>query len=243
MAKTERLDKLTAKTFGLSRSEAVKAIKSGRVSLKGDIVRDPELKTNPASPIALDGEEGFYEKYVYIMMDKPEGYLSATEDAGGEAVTELLPDGLRRRRLGIVGRLDRDATGLLLLTDNGELNHRLTSPKYHMDKVYKVKLDGKATEEDITAFAEGMDLGDFTAMPARLEIMEEGDLCLVTIKEGKFHQVKRMFEKRGLTVLLLRRLSIGGLCLDGSLGAGGWRYLTDEEKKYLEEKSGIKQKN
>lgn len=243
MAKNERLDKLTAAAFGLSRSEAAKAVKGGRVSLNGQTVTDPERKISPTEVIFLDGQRGIYEKYIYIMMDKPEGYLSATEDREGEPVTALLPDGLRRRKLGIVGRLDKDAAGLLLLTDNGELNHRLTSPRYHMDKVYRVRLDGRADEEDIRAFADGMELGDFKAMPARLEIMGEGEICLVTIKEGKFHQVKRMFEKRGLTVLSLRRLSIGGLRLDDALGAGGWRYLTAEEKKYLEEKSGIKQKN
>ncbi len=237
-----RLDKLTAQAANMTRSQAVAAIKKGRVTVDGAICRVPDQKVEENALLLVDGQPVTYEKYVYLMMDKPAGYLSATEDTRDPSVTELLPEALQKRSLGIVGRLDKDTTGLLLLTDNGELNHRLTSPKYHMDKVYLATLDVPADERDIRDFESGMDLGDFIAMPGKLEIdAADGRNCRVTIREGKFHQVKRMFRACGKTVVALRRISIGGVSLDDTLGAGGWRRLTPAEKAYLLENCGLKE--
>ena len=235
-----RLDKLTAQAADMTRTQATAAIKKGRVTVDGVVVRTPDQKVDETAVLLLDGQPVTYEKYVYLMMDKPAGYLSATEDTRDPSVTELLPEALQKRSLGIVGRLDKDTTGLLLITDNGELNHRLTSPRYHMDKVYAATLDVPAEQRDVRDFAEGMDLGDFVAMPGRLEIdPRDGRLCRVTIREGKFHQVKRMFRACGKTVVALRRLSIGGVSLDDTLGAGGWRRLTEKEKAILLENCGL----
>ena len=237
-----RLDKLTAQAADLTRTQATAAIKKGRVTVDGIVVRTPDQKVSETAQLCLDGQPVTYEKYVYLMMDKPQGYLSATEDTRDPSVTELLPESLQKRSLGIVGRLDKDTTGLLLLTDNGELNHRLTSPRYHMDKVYLATLDVPADERDVRDFESGMDLGDFTAMPGKLEIdPEDGRNCRVTIREGKFHQVKRMFRACGKTVVALRRISIGGVSLDDTLGMGGWRRLTEKEKLHLLENCGLKE--
>lgn len=238
----QRLDKLAASAFNISRAQAQNAVRKGLVSVGGEVCRSPEKKFPENSELSMGGVTGAYEKYVYIMMDKPEGYLSATEDTRDPTVTELLPEELTRRRLGICGRLDKDTTGLLLITDDGELNHRLTSPRYHLDKVYIAGTDRPAGEDDVRAFAEGMDLGDFTARPARLEILDDdGMTCRVTISEGKFHQIKRMFAQRGIEVLSLRRVAMGGILLDDTLGPGGFRRLTQAEREYLTDKCGIKQ--
>ena len=239
---SERLDKRVASSFGLSRAQAQEAIKRGRVHVDGAAVKRPEEKPPAGAVIELDGQAGKSEKYVYIMMDKPEGYLSATEDKNDRTVLELLPQNLRRRSLGIVGRLDKDVSGFLLITDDGELNHRLTSPRRHVDKVYEAWLDGPVGQDEVDAFAAGLELSDFTARPALLQPDEDDPChCHVTISEGRFHQVKRMFERVGRHVAALRRISIGGLCLDGSLGRGGWRKLSNEEREYLERKCGIRQ--
>lgn len=237
-----RLDKLTAQAADMTRTQATAAIKRGRITVDGEVCRVPDQKVPETAQLLLDGQPVTYEKYVYLMMDKPTGYLSATEDTRDPSVTELLPEALQKRSLGIVGRLDKDTTGLLLITDNGDLNHRLTSPRYHMDKVYLATLDVPADHHDVRDFESGMDLGDFTAMPGKLEIdPEDGRKCRVTIREGKFHQVKRMFRACGKTVVALRRISIGGVSLDDTLGAGGWRRLTEEEKKFLLENCGLKE--
>ena len=235
-----RLDKLLASSASISRTQAQEAIRRGRVTVDGEVVRLPEKKVDEKAALLLDGKPLNYEKYVYIMMDKPAGYLSATEDTRDPSVTELLPEDLRKRSLGIVGRLDKDTTGLLLLTDDGELNHRLTSPRYHMDKLYDATLDLPAEKKDIEVFASGIEFSDFTAMPAKLEIGEDPHRCLVTLREGKFHQVKRMFEKCGKKVVALRRISIGEVEMDGSLGPGGYRRLTDKERDSLLFACGLK---
>ena len=225
-----RLDKLLASSASISRTQAQEAIRRGRVTVDGEVVRLPEKKVDEKAALLLDGKPLNYEKYVYIMMDKPAGYLSATEDTRDPSVTELLPEDLRKRSLGIVGRLDKDTTGLLLLTDDGELNHRLTSPRYHMDKLYDATLDLPAEKKDIEVFASGIEFSDFTAMPAKLEIGEDPHRCLVTLREGKFHQVKRMFERVGKSVVYLKRTAIGNLTLLDSQKTGE---VTEVEKDWL----------
>lgn len=237
-----RLDKFVSTAAGISRAQAQIAIRSGKVTALGEVCKIPEKKVDEEMEISLEGHRLFYEKCIYIMMDKPKGYLSATEDTRDPSVTELLLPEQRRRSLGIAGRLDKDTTGLLIITDDGELNHRLTSPKYHLDKVYEAVLDTEASDQDVDQFAGGMELGDFTALPARLEIDPSDRLrCRVTIGEGKFHQVKRMFERCGKKVVELRRLSMGGLLLDAALEPGGSRVLKPCERDYLLKKCGLKQ--
>ena len=168
--------------------------------------------------------------FVYVMLYKPEGLLSATEDRRQKTVLDLLPKELRRRGLFPVGRLDKDTTGLLLLTDDGALAHALLSPKKHVDKVYLARVEGRVDRSDISALAEGMTLGDGTrCLPAGLEPLGDGSQCRVTLREGKYHQVKRMLAARGKPVLTLKRLSMGGLALDEELKPGEWRFLTKEE--------------
>ena len=228
----ERLDKIISSRCLLTRTEAAKAIRRGRVSVDGKVCTIPDSKFDICeNVITLDGNKVKRSPYLYIMMNKPEGVLSATEDKNCATVLDLLPEEYARRGLGVVGRLDKDATGLLLLTDDGQLNHWLTSPKSHAPKLYRVTTDKPALPEHIDAFASGMDLGDFIAKPGKL-ILGEGE-SFVEISEGKFHQVKRMFEKVGLHVLTLKRLRIGALQLDESLGAGEYRLLTEEEEEQI----------
>ena len=222
-----RLDKVLATLTLISRTDAQSAMKAGRVAVDGVIARDGKVKVDSDNQtILLDGRRVEGDGFVYLMLYKPVGVLSATEDKKG-AVTamDLLPEEYRKAAPGVVGRLDKDAEGLLLLTNNGELNHRLTSPNHHADKLYRVTLDIPATAEDVRAFAEPMDLGDFTTQPGKLELLEDGKTALVTIHEGKFHQIKRMFAHQGKTVQTLKRLSIGPLVLDENLEAGQWRGL------------------
>ena len=226
-----RLDKVLATCTLISRTDAQAALKAGRVTVDGVPVRDGKGKVDSDTQvILLDGKRVEGDGFVYVMLYKPVGVLSATEDKKG-AVTamDLLPEEYCKAAPGVVGRLDKDAEGLLLLTNNGELNHRLTSPKHHADKLYRVTLDIPATAEDVAAFAAPMDLGDFTTQPGRLELVEDGKTALVTIHEGKFHQIKRMFHHRGKTVQTLKRLSIGPLVLDERLAPGDWRPLTGGE--------------
>ena len=226
-----RLDKVLATCTLISRTDAQAALKAGRVTVDGVPVRDGKGKVDSDTQvILLDGKRVEGDGFVYVMLYKPVGVLSATEDKKG-AVTamDLLPEEYRKAAPGVVGRLDKDAEGLLLLTNNGELNHRLTSPKHHADKLYRVTLDIPATAEDVAAFAAPMDLGDFTTQPGRLELVEDGKTALVTIHEGKFHQIKRMFHHQGKTVQTLKRLSIGPLLLDEMLAPGDWRPLTGGE--------------
>lgn len=237
-----RLDKYVSTAAAISRTQAQTAIRQGRVEIDGAPQKKPETKVSGSENITLDGVGIKYEEYVYLMMDKPEGYLSATEDSRDRTVMELLPEELLRRPLGIVGRLDRDTTGLLILTDNGVVNHRLTSPKYELEKVYEATLNRDATDEDVKAFAAGIAFEDFVAKPAILEIDKNNpNKCRVTITEGKYHQVKRMFLKCGKEVVTLRRISIAGVTIDESLGHGGVRHLHDDERDHLLKKSGFKQ--
>lgn len=231
----ERLDKLLASTGRWSRKEVKDLVRQGRVRADGGPVKKPEEKFDPeAVCLTVDGQPVDCAPFVYVMMDKPAGLLSATEDRNQKTVVDLLPEHLRRRGLFPVGRLDKDTTGLLLLTDDGPLAHELLSPKKHVDKVYLARVDGVVDASDVAALAEGMVLGDgLHCLPAGLEPLEDGSRCLVTLREGKYHQVKRMLAARGKPVLELRRLSMGPLALDNALGAGEWRMLTPAEVKAL----------
>ena len=224
-----RLDKAVA-LCGLTRSEARKAVAAGRVTVDGATARDPAAQVDPAR-VRLDGQ-GAAPTELYIMLNKPAGVITATEDSRLPTVVDLLPDALRRRGPGPVGRLDRDVTGLVLLTTNGQLAHRLISPRWKAEKVYRARCEGRLTDADARAFAEGIALSDFTARPARLEILEAGDaqsVADVALTEGKFHQVKRMFAAVGHPLAALQRRRIGCVALDESLDEGEWRMLSEDE--------------
>lgn len=227
-----RLDKFLS-AQGLSRKQARAAIASGQVSVNGEVQGDPGFILDPISArVLFQGRALGYQRHMHLMLHKPAGLLTATTDARQKTVMDLLPEELRRRALGPVGRLDKDVTGLLLLTDDGQLAHRLISPKWTVEKVYLARVEGALDAADIQAFQEGIALSDFTARPARLEILEP-DLGRLTITEGKFHQVKRMFAARGKPVLRLHRESVGGVSLDPALECGKFRPLTAEEEGAL----------
>ena len=211
----ERLDKLLAATGRWSRREVKGLVKAGRVLVDGVPAAAPEQKLDPGrSRVLVDGEEAVFRQFTYVMLNK----------------LDLLPPELRRRGLFPVGRLDKDSEGLLLLTNDGDLAHRLLSPKYHVDKVYYIRTDAPLTEEDRAAFAGGVLLADGTeCLPAGLEPLGDGREALVTLHEGKFHQIKRMIASRGAAVCQLKRLSMGTLVLDEGLRPGGFRLLTNEE--------------
>ena len=233
-----RLDKILADTGRWSRKEARELIRRGCVTVDGEAALSAE-KRYDAEQISLvvNGEPIRHETYSYIMMNKPAGVISATNDRRQKTVLDLLSPELQKRGLFPVGRLDRDTTGLLLLTNHGELAHRLLSPAYHVEKVYLAHTQGAVDAEDCAAFARGMLLADGErCLPAQLiRIDGEPDRCLVTLREGKYHQVKRMLAARGKPVLSLKRLSMGSLTLDEGLEPGAYRALTaDETEKLIE---------
>ena len=230
-----RLDRILADGGAASRSEARRLIKAGRVSVNGRTAVNAEQKANPCSDdIRLDGRK-IEGKMVYIMLNKPADVISATEDREQRTVLDLLPEELRRRGVFPVGRLDKDTTGLLLLTNDGDFAHVVISPKRHVDKVYEVYVDGSLDNGDIAAFGDGIELRDGSrCLPALLSADEnDPSHAVVTISEGKYHQVKRMFASRGKPVSSLKRLCIGKLYLDEGLEPGQWRKLTSQEIKLI----------
>ncbi|MEF2822071.1 MAG: pseudouridine synthase [Oscillospiraceae bacterium] len=226
----ERLDKLLAGTGKWSRREVKALVRQGLVRVDGRLAASAEDKLDPAAAVVtVAGETISLCRFTYVMLHKPAGVLTATEDRKQPTVLDLLPPELRRIGLAPVGRLDKDTEGLLLLTNDGELAHRLLSPKYHVDKRYLARVDGELSAADMEAFARGMTLGDgLECLPAGLEVLPDR-VCIVTLREGKFHQVKRMLAARGAPVLYLKRLSMGPLTLDDSLAAGAYRLLRAEE--------------
>lgn len=236
----ERLDKVIANRGVASRREVKALVRQGRVLVDGVPAAAPDMKVAAETAvITVDGMTLGCERYIYLLLHKPAGVLTATEDKRQPTVLDLIPQEWRRRDLAPVGRLDKDTEGLLLLTDDGELTHRLLSPKYHVDKVYYARVEGVPDEQDAAAFAEGLLLGDgLQCLPAKLEPLGGGE-CLVTLREGKFHQVKRMLASRGKPVQYLKRLSMGPLRLEPELAAGQCRLLTEEELFALRNVCGL----
>lgn len=227
---------------GFTRRQAKAAVADGRVSVDGVFAKDPGLRLSGNERVALDGALVKDAKDLHLMMYKPEGYVTAREDARAPAVMELIPESLRKRGLGPVGRLDKDVTGLLLLTSDGQLAHRLISPKRRVEKRYRATVEGRLTGGDIQRMREGIELRDFVCLPANLDILsaENGFSCAeLSIFEGKYHQVKRMFSAIGHPVTVLHRLSIGGVSLDPALAPGGFRPLTREEERRLYTLTGL----
>ena len=240
MAKKQRIDKILSNLGYGSRSEIKKYCKQGSVVVNGSEVSNPGTQVDTENDeILFNGEEVIYREYIYLMMNKPDGYISATTDKYDPTVLDLIDLSYLAFEPFPVGRLDKDTEGLLVLTNDGKLSHRVLSPKKHVPKTYYAKIDGVVTEEDVEAFLEGVVLDDgYKTMPSPLNILKSDDESEIelTIHEGKFHQVKRMFESVGKKVVYLKRLSMGNLKLDESLELGEYRELTDEEVKLIEER-------
>lgn len=232
----QRVDKLLGDTGRWSRKEAKELIRKGQVLVNGKTVRKPEEKADPEqAQVTVCGEVVPWQAKCYLLLHKPAGVLTATEDRRQKTVLDLLPEPYRKQGVAPVGRLDKDTTGLLLLTNDGALTHQLLSPKYHVPKVYLAEIDGTADEADVAAFARGMTLGDGTeCLPAGLEPLEPGR-CRVTLFEGKYHQVKRMLAARGKPVTALHRQTFGPLSLEAELFPGQCRLLTEGEVNALRE--------
>ncbi|MBS4537817.1 rRNA pseudouridine synthase [Clostridium sp. D2Q-11] len=237
MAKKERLDKILSNLGYGTRKEIKGKIKAGLVKVEGKIIKDSSLKVNPGdSLIEFNNKEIDYRKYIYLLMNKPQGVISATDDNYHKTVIDLIDNEFKAFEPFPVGRLDKDTEGLLLLTNDGKLAHNLLSPKKHIDKKYYVEVKGELTSKDEIAFKDGIDIGekDIT-LPADLQIISSGKISTgyVTIREGKFHQVKRMFKELGKEVVYLKRVSMGELLLDPNLRLGEYRELTTKELEKL----------
>ncbi len=228
-----RLDKFLCEAGAGSRSEVKLLIKKGRVTINGTVAKAPETKVDEKNDqVALDAQPLSYEKFVYYMLHKPAGVVTATRDNHEKTVMELLKDA-PGKDLFPAGRLDKDTEGLLLITNDGALSHRLLSPAKHVDKTYLVRTKAPVTDEMRRRLEEGVDIGDEKpTLPAKTELTEDGGL-LLTVTEGRFHQVKRMLSAVGNEVVYLKRLSMGPLVLDGALSKGEYRALTPEEKAAL----------
>lgn len=231
-----RLDKYLADMGCGTRSQVKREIAGGSVMVNGAPARRPEDKIDTEKDsVVFRGSPVGYVEYEYFMLNKPAGVVSATEDRKERTVLDLI-DARQRKDLFPVGRLDKDTEGLLLITNDGEMAHRLLSPKKHVDKVYYAKVAGRITEEHVRLFAEGVDIGDEKpTLPAELTVLSSGEISEIelVIREGRFHQVKRMFQAAGGEVTYLKRLRMGSLVLDGELEPGEYRKLTEEEVRAL----------
>ena len=232
----ERLDKVLAGQSTWSRREVRDWIKGGLVTVNGAPVRDPGQKIiQETDRVAVKGREITMRRNLYLMMDKPAGVVSASRDDGCPTVVDLVPPELKRPGLFPAGRLDKDTTGMVIITDDGALAHRILSPKSHVPKVYLAHIDSFITNAMIQGFAQGIPVGEEgVTLPAELVALDL-DLARVTLREGMYHQIKRMFASYGAKVLELRRVSMGGLVLDGTLGPGGCRELTPRELILLQQ--------
>ena len=227
-----RLDKLVSDAGALTRSDARKEIKKGNVTVDGIVLTDISAQVSENSSLLLCGKEITYRKYVYLMLNKPAGYVSATEDKSKKTVLDLVDSSFFRYNLFPVGRLDIDTVGFLLLTNDGDLCHKLCAPSKDFGKTYFVRLEKCISDEDITKLEKGVFIGDITTKPAKAERVSENEINL-TITEGKFHQIKRMAKAVENEVIYLKRLSYGSVFLDETLAEGEFRHLTEAELRSL----------
>ncbi len=236
----ERLDKILASQGASSRKEVKEMIKKGRVAVNGTAVLDPAVKISEADSVTLDGAELVLKKHIYLMLNKPQGVVSASDSKNDKTVIDLVPDKFYRSGLFPAGRLDKDTVGFVLITDDGDFAHKILSPKNHVVKTYEARLERKLTDSQKDLIQNGIVLSDgTTCKQSRVEILEDGDKPLVQIQicEGKYHQIKRMFAAAGNKVVYLKRTKIGDLTLDGALSQGQCREITSEELEKI--KSGI----
>lgn len=240
MGKKMRVDKLLSNVGVASRAELKKYCKQGLISVNGKVINNPGIQVDSENDeVMFNGEKIVYREFIYIMLNKPDGYISATFDKHDPIVLDLIDSSYLVFEPFPVGRLDKDTEGLLVLTNDGQLSHRVLSPKKHVPKTYYAKIQGRVTEEDILAFEKGVILDDgYETMPSQLKILKSDDISEIEliIHEGKFHQVKRMFESVDKKVVYLKRISMGKLKLDESLELGEYRELTEEEVKLIEER-------
>lgn len=233
----ERLDKLIANSGTLSRKEVHRLIKSGAVKVNGITTKDRGFCVDPENvSVTVNGEEFLLRKYVYIMLNKPEGVVSAARDDREKTVIDLVPEEYRKKNLFPAGRLDRNTTGFVLITDDGDFAHNILSPRNHVEKTYEARLAAPIDSAALCKVAEGITLGDGTeCLPAKVRVIEDGENPLIEIKicEGKYHQIKRMFAAAGNSVIELKRVKIGELALDENLKAGECRILSDEDVKLI----------
>ena len=231
----ERIDKIIASQGQYSRSDVKKLISKKQVAVNGEVVKSANVKADPLKDrITVKGAELNFKRNVYLVLNKPKGYVSATEDRDHQTVLELVPEEFAGRDIFPAGRLDRDTTGLMIITDDGALAHNILAPKKHVQKIYHVELDIPVTEEMARGFAEGVELNDGVCKEAGLEITGEFS-ARVTLKEGRYHQIKRMFGCYGAKVVELHRLTMGNLHLPDDLAVGQCRELTEEELKLLQQ--------
>lgn len=229
----ERIDKIISSQLNITRNEARTFIKAKKVFLNGVPVTSLNEKADTEKDIVtVDGKEIFFKKYVYIMMNKPKGVISSTDGrkTGEKTVVDILPSDMKRRNLFPAGRLDKDTTGFMLITDDGEFAHRILSPKHHIPKTYIAVLDKPFDDALVKAFENGVEIGDDVCMPAEISA-KDGDFntAVVTIRQGMYHQIKRMFKKFGITVTELKRIKMGSLKLDENLAPGQCRYIESDE--------------
>ena len=231
-----RLDKFLVTTGKATRSEAGRAARGGQVTVNGVVEKHADRQIDPdVDTVTLCGEVISYRRYTYILLNKPDGVVSATEDGRDRTVLDLLPDELQRIGLFPCGRLDKHTLGLMLLTNNGPLGHRLLSPKHHVKKRYLYTCRSPLSESDRVLLEGGVTLDDgYVTKPARIKTSEDGLSGEITLIEGKYHQIKRMLEAVDNKIVTLERVSFGPLCLDGTLPRGAWRYLTEDEVAALE---------
>lgn len=230
----KRLDKIISSQYGISRSITKAIIYRGKVKIDGVVVRDPSLQVDiDAVNIEYKGQALSYKEHIYIIMNKPKGVLSASEDKTRETVVDLVPSELARQGLFPVGRLDRDTTGLLIITDDGDFAHNVISPKKNIMKTYRVTLDGDVTEDMVKLFGEGVVLADGTRCKKAVLERVDKNIAEIKITEGKYHQIKRMFGVVGLGVNELERIALGNLILPKNLGVGQARELSEAEKNQI----------
>ncbi len=235
----DRLDKIVANSTTLSRKEVHRLIKSGSISVNGVITKDRGFYIEPDNAkICINGEEISLDKYVYIMLNKPEGVVSAASDPKEKTVIDLVPAEIKKKNLFPAGRLDRNTTGFVLITDNGDFAHKILSPKNHIEKTYEARLAEPISAESLEQVAQGITLGDGTqCLPARVKVLNDGSKPLIEIKicEGKYHQIKRMFAAVGNAVVELKRVKMGNLSLDESLAPGKCKLLTQKEVELIKQ--------
>ncbi len=231
-----RLDRFLSECAVASRSESKKAVRRGEILVNGVAARNADMAIDPETDsVVYRGDTVIYRRYTYIMLNKPEGVVSATDDKRERTVLDLLPEEMRKKELFPCGRLDKNTLGLMLITDNGELAHRLLSPKNHVEKKYRFRSKFPLREEDAERFKNGVTLDDgYVTKPAKIELIGDRAEGMITLREGKYHQIKRMLDSLGNKITYLERVSFANLTLDSSLERGEWRYLSDDEKNELE---------
>ena len=229
-----RIDKFLSEMGKATRKESAKLAHAGKITVNGEVIRKPDIHINPdVDEIKLFGEIVSYKKFTYIMLNKPEGYVSATEDGREKTVLDLLNEEERRKNLFPCGRLDKNTVGLMILTNDGDSAHKLLSPKHHVPKTYAFKAKHPVTAEDADRLEAGVDIGGYVTKPCTVALDSDGMGGKITITEGKYHQIKLMLDAIKNKITYLERLTFGNIKLDESLKRGEWRYLTKEEESLL----------